>query len=128
MRRRPLLLGAGLLALVGVAGASYLWATYPRSGVTRGNFERIHDGMTLSEVEALLGEPPTTLDRVDIDCELSRDGFVKPPRLLQFQTAVWRSRGLCIQVKCDFDGRVWERDLSGEEEGFVQTFLRLLPW
>jgi hypothetical protein len=58
MRRRRLLLGAGLLAVLAFAGvllAPRLLA--PEPGVTAENFQRIRKGMTLEEVEAILGQP-----------------------------------------------------------------------
>jgi hypothetical protein len=44
----------GLLVLAGV-GAFVLWPRAPR--VTRENFDRIKEGMTRAEVEAILGPP-----------------------------------------------------------------------
>ncbi len=56
MRKRKLLLGslAGALVLTGVA-AFVLWPR-PRR-ITEENFARIKQGMTLAEVEAILGPP-----------------------------------------------------------------------
>jgi hypothetical protein len=58
MRRRRLLLGAGLLGLLRL-GAVLTWLLVPRpgAGITRGNVERIREGMTEGEVEAVLGCP-----------------------------------------------------------------------
>jgi hypothetical protein len=55
-RRRVLLFGllAGLLAL----GAG-VWLLWPRTAITRENAAKIRDGMTLTEVEAILGGPAT---------------------------------------------------------------------
>src|SRR5262249_24525820 len=50
------LLGAGL-ALVALALAFTDWALSLRPGVTEANFKRIRKGMTLAEVQALLGGP-----------------------------------------------------------------------
>ena len=67
-RRRFLLVGAGVLALLGVAGFLVVWAVL-RSGdrITEGNYERIREGMTLAEVEALLGGPPGDYTRGQAD-------------------------------------------------------------
>jgi hypothetical protein len=56
-RRRRLLLGAGVLAAAGLLGAYGLMP--PKPGVTRANCERIREGMTVPQVEHLLGGPPT---------------------------------------------------------------------
>lgn len=53
--RKRLLFTLGPLALVLLGGYALLWWTAPR--VSRANFGRIEVGMTLAEVEALLGPP-----------------------------------------------------------------------
>jgi hypothetical protein len=55
MKWRLLLLGAGVLALVGVAGLLVLWFTTPEPGVTKANYRRLGVGMTEAEVEHVLG-------------------------------------------------------------------------
>jgi hypothetical protein len=44
-----------ILAIVVLAGVSIYWLIPPRPGVTRANFHRLHKGMTLAQVEAILG-------------------------------------------------------------------------
>jgi hypothetical protein len=56
MSRRVYLLGVGL-ALVALALALTDWALTPGTGPTEANARRIRPGMTLEEVEALLGGP-----------------------------------------------------------------------
>jgi hypothetical protein len=60
MSRRVYLLGVGL-ALVALALAFTDWALSLRPGVTEANVRRIRAGMTIREVEALLGGPKTGL-------------------------------------------------------------------
>jgi hypothetical protein len=61
MRRRRLLLGAGLLGLVALAGlAAFVRFTAPTPGVTVENYRRLRIGMTAQQVEAILGEGPTS--------------------------------------------------------------------
>src|ERR1700687_3392576 len=57
-RRRTLWLSAALLLAV-VVGA---WLLVPRSRITQANFDRIHEGMRVEEVFAILGECETVLD------------------------------------------------------------------
>src|SRR5689334_5221586 len=58
MRRRRLLLVAGVVLLLGLAALPVVWqALPPRQGVTPENFYRIRRGMTEQEVEAILGGP-----------------------------------------------------------------------
>jgi hypothetical protein len=72
-RRKLIAVVAGLALLVG-AGAFVLWPRPDR--ITRENLGRIRDGMSLAEVEAILGPPgdhrtkPTTYHR----------HFLEPPR------------------------------------------------
>jgi hypothetical protein len=56
MRRRKLLVVLAGLAVVVVVGVVILW---PRSSspITQENFDRIRDGMSRAEVEAILGPP-----------------------------------------------------------------------
>jgi hypothetical protein len=56
MRRRTLLVALAGLAVVVAAGAVVvLWPREDR--ITQENCDRIHEGMTLTEVEAILGPP-----------------------------------------------------------------------
>jgi hypothetical protein len=57
MSRRVYLLGVGL-ALVALALAVTDWALSLQPGVTEANLKRIRPGMTLAEVETLLGSRP----------------------------------------------------------------------
>src|SRR5262245_644263 len=56
MSRRVYLLGVGL-ALVALALALTDWVLSLQPGVTEANVKRIKDGMTLDQVEAILGGP-----------------------------------------------------------------------
>ena len=55
MRRRRLLLGSGMVGLLCVPWLIVIWDAPPRPGITRRNYERIREGMTFAEVEAILG-------------------------------------------------------------------------
>jgi hypothetical protein len=57
MRRRRLLLRAGVLALLGLAAGLAVWLAYPRPRVTPENFRRLRLGMTRPQVERILGPP-----------------------------------------------------------------------
>src|SRR5262245_18822576 len=69
MRRRRLLLGAVVLAPFGLAGLLFaLHLAFPEPGVTWDNFQRIQDGMSEQEVEAILGGPGKTQSGSSEDC------------------------------------------------------------
>jgi hypothetical protein len=55
MRRRTLLVVLAGLAVVGAAGTVVLWPRTDR--ITSGNYKRLRRGMTVAEVEAILGPP-----------------------------------------------------------------------
>lgn len=55
MTRRRLLLFAAAACLLLAAPFVVRWATTPEPGVTRRNFGRLHAGMTMDEIEAVLG-------------------------------------------------------------------------
>jgi hypothetical protein len=49
----------GIAALVPVATIAVgVWLSWPRTAITRENAEKVQVGMTLGEVEAILGGPP----------------------------------------------------------------------
>jgi hypothetical protein len=57
MRRRQLLAGTCGLLLLGLLAGLCVWSlALPRPGITRENYERIREGMTIEEVEAVLGK------------------------------------------------------------------------
>jgi hypothetical protein len=74
------------------------WLELPREGqLTRGNFYRVRVGMTLGEVEALLG----------------------PHTWPEYSLFVWKRRPVCAVI--DFrDGRVVGKEMHGTE--FVYQF------
>jgi hypothetical protein len=142
MRRKRLLLWA--FVAVGVVSLGLLAVvvlTSPRPGVTQENYRRITYGMTLAEVQGLLGgegEEPEPMGNT----------FVRPP--LGMMRAIWaageepmgntfvrtwREDGLTVYVS--FQGgrvsqRAWMKDGQGESEAppesFLARLLRLLPW
>src|SRR5580704_4627317 len=71
MRRRRLLLGTVVMLAAGLLAA---WLDYAGAGITLENYERIQTGMTLEDVQAVLGGPPRD-DRIGgcgpLDSELS---------------------------------------------------------
>ena len=56
-RKRWIAVAGILVSLVGL-GAFVPTLLPPRPGVTKANFERIHDGMSQAEVEAIFGSKP----------------------------------------------------------------------
>jgi hypothetical protein len=91
---------SGLLAMLVVLGVC-VWALWPQSAITRENAAKIQKGMTLAEVEAILGEPP----RDDNDPDLPTFGSLRRP-------SCWLADGLLVSVVFDTTGRVASCDSS----------------
>jgi hypothetical protein len=138
-RRRLLVFGllAGLLAL----GAG-VWLLWPRTAITRENAARIRPGMTLEEVETILGGPmrDDSTGKVEQDWEwtpeipghLIIESWRPPP---QEKGAVsmsdWRSDQVLIFVDLDSNGRILEchtfelRRAQDGPVGMIRRWLRL---
>jgi hypothetical protein len=112
IRRRLLICGtlAGFI-LLGIG----LWLFAPRTAITRENAARIEQGMTLAEVEAILGGP----SRNDATGPVVADEDEEPMRLEchQYITAMqriagdrgpvhWQSNRVIVSVSFGDDGRV----------------------
>ncbi len=141
MRRKWLLLGASVAAgAVALGLLTVVVLTSPGPGVTRENYGCISYGMTLAEVQRLLGGEGE-------ESEPEGDAFVRPP--LGMMRAIWaagepmgdafvrtwRVDGLTVYVS--FQGgrvtqRAWVKDGQGESEAppepYPARLLRLLPW
>ena len=107
-RRRVLVFGllAGLLALSGG-----VWLLWPRPGITRANAAKIKVGMTLPEVEAILGGPArceaTGEVVVEGEAVVERNAY---PRLAFRDARTWQSNTVEIWVTFDADERVADID------------------
>jgi hypothetical protein len=118
--RKRLVVFLALAALI--LGADYLtlWLTTPKKHVTRAAFDRIQEGMTLAEVEGLIGLPPG-------------DHRTRPTRI------VWGVRGPIIFLEPATQGRKytsmeWIGDygmicvwLDSEEKVVERAFTELRP-
>ena len=98
------LLSLGLVCL-GVILA--VFASRPQSAITRENAARIKMGMTLAEVESILGGPTrdeTSGRVVPDDDDLWAHGRINI--LLSISQSGWRSDYVYISVDTDFEGHV----------------------
>jgi SmpA / OmlA family len=92
MPGRVYLLGVGLALVVGALLLTdrLLW----EPGLTEDNVRRIRPGMTLAEVEALLGGP-------------AADTFEMPADYPAYRwQREWRAKGAAVEVQFTADGRV----------------------
>jgi hypothetical protein len=127
MRRRTLLVVLAVLAVVVAAGV-VLWPR-PPSRITRENFDRIREGMTRAEVEAILGPPGDyrTHFGQTADGNGGEHGWLPDPDEYKPAIATWRDAGenpfgkfngeatwvgdtVLVLVVIDDTGRVLETD------------------
>src|SRR5262249_17303556 len=93
----------------------------PWPGVNRDTYERIEIGMTLKEVEAVLGRPgkmchsgPTRMD------------FRTWPNTSRW---FWSRGKVTITVRLGPDGRVCSKDYDGpSQDSYLDYFRHTLPW
>ncbi len=100
-----------LLAVVAVAMAlaSGTWLLWPRTAITRENAAKIKEGMTLAEVEAILGGPARH-DTTDSFCINPAD--FEGPINFDFRSGHEYGRGyLILALPTQMDGEVigWQR-------------------
>ena len=119
MRRKRLLLRAFVaVGAVALGLLTLVVLTSPRPGVTEENYGRITYGMTLAEVQGLLGG----------------EGEEWTP-MGNSLIGTWRGDGLTVSVSFQ-GGRVWQRARMKDGRGwsevppepFPARLLRVLPW
>jgi hypothetical protein len=113
MPRRVYLLGVGL-ALVALALAFTDWALSLKPGLTEANARRVRPGMTLGEVEALLGGPADTAQRAD---KCGGDWLRE-----------WRCPRGEVYVLSGPDGRVMQAVFQPQPTGPQSPLARLRAW
>jgi hypothetical protein len=84
-RRRLLLLGLTTLTVLALCAC----LLRPRTAITRENAERIRAGMTIAEVEALLGGPPRDDSTGPVVAEVDPEHGILEEKRLTFYTARW---------------------------------------
>ena len=116
--KKRLLLALSLLACLAVGFAGVLWLTAPRQRITPESFAKINQGMTLQEVEYILGGPPGDYGPGwDLLMYLQRD-----------ESEMW-SEGNCLICVYLEGGRVRSASLSESlrvEEPFLDKLRRWL--
>jgi hypothetical protein len=136
-RRRWMLLmavGAGLavLPILWYAVSLRPGVTQANPGVTQANYERIREGMTLPEVENLLGGPPGNYSRIpDKEAGLWTIDPSRPDLNRQFFIGreVWIGNELAVAVWFDDRGRVARKEAYETlDRGLLQRLRDLLGW
>ncbi len=95
-RRRLLLLLVAVSVISMLASGAWMYRLESQPGITRTNASRVKEGMTIAEVERILGGPP----RIEGGDGYSMNFSCRPPNL------EWMTPDLRVSVWLDLDGRV----------------------
>jgi hypothetical protein len=108
VKRKRLLVVLALAAL-GVAGTWVLWPRPPR--VTRARFDRIQPGMTLADVQAIVGGPPADYRSGPTTLGVgSREILAGAARPAEVRT--WKTDEATVVVSFDADGHAVVKSFS----------------
>lgn len=139
MRRRLLLVGVGLVGLLCVGFALFVWLTTPTPGVTWENYRRLRIGMSARDVKALLGARYLRV----VGSAISDNEYLIEEREEVCETLggtrCWRGEELAIYLTFDeadrltsgeaFRGQVARHGIPLlTDETFLDRIRRLLPW
>jgi hypothetical protein len=109
-KRWVLLLALVILGCVGVAGSSRYLEMMRPSAINETNVARIQNGMTLAQVEAILGGPPRIEAIWPIIQEFATvkdfDDHMRVKERIGGAASVWQSHHAMIWVEFDADERV----------------------
>lgn len=127
MRKRwRYLLAASLVACLAGGALFWYWSAAPELNVS--GFGQIREGMTLSEVEEILGAPP------GVYCDRGRTGIYWPSPLLDGGEELkktgareWVGKGSSLCVVFDADGRA-KRVLHGSTVLNPSLWQRMRRW
>jgi hypothetical protein len=134
-RRNCRLLQFGLPAALGAVMLA-AWLLWPRTAITWENYERIQVGMTLAEVEGILGGPardestgPLVAASPDVDDSLVElfPYFYNWHVLVRTRPACWTSDRLMVRLDFDDGGRVAGMDhlaVRRADEGILDRLRR----
>jgi hypothetical protein len=119
--RRPLLLTLAATLLVTLVA---VWLLWPRTAITRENAEKIRPGMTLAEVEAILGGPARDESTGPPASDLSEalEAYDRPGRLK------WQSDHVVMWLNLDAAGNVGQVSTVPVRRADESTLDRFRRW
>jgi outer membrane protein assembly factor BamE (lipoprotein component of BamABCDE complex) len=123
-RRRVVLLGAGVLALLACDLA--IWATLPRPGITKGNYGRLKEGMTRQEVQDILGCPPGDYNGTVRDREYAYAFLSHAITLSSPKQEFWIGERVAVMAEFDQQGKLFQKGLYEFPGRGILTHLRRL--
>jgi hypothetical protein len=122
------------LALLATVGFwTWFLTPHPGDGITRSNYERLKEGMTLAEVEAVLGVPEGNYSGnayTPILIHPRLEGPASSLWLANGRHAIWFGEKVGIAVTLDEGGKVNRKAIEDLElqQTLSERLRRLLPW
>ena len=121
------------LMLMLMAGAYFFYAdivSRPTARLATENFALVKNGLTQTEVEALLGGPPGNFGRYANGGFMTLEGYLSPPGSIEL---IWCDDNNRFEIYFDQQKRVvgYHRRAGysqGGQEGFFAWCRRQLPW
>lgn len=127
--KRLLVASVVAVAVIGVA-----WLTFaenengqPPFGVTRSAYHEIHLGMTIEDVERIIGEPAFNSSQLIALLSMSDEHQADDRLRSEFSSSrEWHDDGHSIGVLLNQDGLVWRKCFFSWNESLVARLLRQL--
>jgi hypothetical protein len=124
------------------AGLAVAWLLWPRTAITTENAAKVCEGMTLAEVEAILGGPardestgPLTAAAAEVEdadaevrVELIQVSYDWTLRLTVHAAKCWTSDHLVVRVEFDEQGRVAGKDSLEVRRVYESPLDKLRRW
>jgi hypothetical protein len=120
--RKRLLIAAGLSAVLAVSALVVVWFGSPRDRISEANYARIREGMTLHEVETVLGGPEGSYTSEGNDWAMEM-ALLKAP--VGHTRRTWMGDDGGIRIEFDEQERVVTQEWCPRRESF---FARVRGW
>jgi len=111
MKRRKRWLLASLFSLLSVVTTFALICWLPRTAINQETYDRIEIGMTLAEVEAILGGPARNeaTGPIEVDDDVDMPTFLPALIITRMRHACWSSNRIQTYVAFDHEHRVMNK-------------------
>src|SRR5437870_3671391 len=125
-RRRRMLISVSILALVALGIFVGGWLLQPKPRIDRAAADQIKPGMTLREVEEIIGVPPGDYGVGKGETQPTWESLQWPFKRPPHTTQEWLGQENAISVWIDDDGKVTGHSFQPVYREYDSTFDRLL--